>query len=198
MHHKPYTLPIFLTAAIFEMTHEINILLMSTTSNVGHAFNTSKSYKRVWIAKCSESGVNLSVEPYSKERGSAVFWLLHFLSLLLDGISFLLSPGCSSSDVILNDFHSKLGRIHIIGLFPHTREGSICLASWGGHAIYVWTAEQGSGVVFILQHAYSEIRLWKAGYLKYTQPFKSLGSLQPKLITNSVFMKCPTINSFNS
>lgn len=115
MHHKPYTLPLFLTAAIFTMTHEINILLMST------AFNTSKSYKRVWIAKCSESGINLSVEPYSEERGSAVFWLLHFLSLLLDGVSFLLSPGCSNSDVILNDFHSKLGRIHIKVFSPHMR-----------------------------------------------------------------------------
>lgn len=94
---------------------------MSATSNVGHAFNTSKTYKRVWIAKCSESGINWSVEPYSEERGSAVFWLLHFLSLLLDGVSFLLSPGCSSSDVILNDFHSKLGRIHIRVVSPYTR-----------------------------------------------------------------------------
>lgn len=178
MYHKPYTLRLFLTAAIFEMTHEINLLLMSTTSNVGHAFNTSKSYKRVWIAKCSESGINLSVEPYSEERGSAVFWLLHFLSLLLDGVSFLLSPGCSSSDVILNDFHSKLGRIHIRVVSPYMRRKHL-------FGIMGWTcylcldcSTAGSGVVFILQRAYSEIRLRKAGYLKYTLPFKSLGSVR--------------------
>lgn len=137
---KHYTFPLFLTAAIFEMMYEINILLQVIFSK--HL--TQVNPKRNWIAKCSETGINLSVEPYYEERGSAVFWLLHFLSLLLDGVSFLLSPGCSSSDVILNYFHSSWVE-YTLRSFPHTWEGSICLASRGVYAIYVWTAEQGSG-----------------------------------------------------
>lgn len=42
---------------------------MSTTSDVRHAFSTSKSYKRVWITKCSDSGINWSVRSYSEETG---------------------------------------------------------------------------------------------------------------------------------